>query len=201
MHLELDGEANDYVGKGLSGGEIAIRPFRNAAYAGATHRHVILGNTTLYGATSGKLFAAGRAGDRFAVRNSGAVAVIEGAGNHCCEYMTAGAVLVLGQVGRNFGAGMSNGVAYVLDETGTFASRCNFDMVETRPLDEADAEVVTALVREHQDKTGSPRAGAILAEWERFRPLFQKVVPKTAPAPVVATSQPEAAPSRPERVA
>jgi glutamate synthase domain-containing protein 3 len=95
----------------------------------------------LYGATSGKLFAAGRAGDRFAVRNSGAVAVIEGAGNHCCEYMTAGVVLVLGQVGRNFGAGMSNGVAYVLDEAGTFASRCNFDMVETRPLDEADAEV------------------------------------------------------------
>src|SRR5881409_3426580 len=123
MHLELEGEANDYVGKGLSGGEIAIRPFREAAYAGATHRNVILGNTALYGATGGKLFAAGRAGDRFAVRNSGAVAVIEGAGNHCCEYMTAGVVVVLGPVGRNFGAGMSNGTAYVLDEVGNFASQ------------------------------------------------------------------------------
>src|SRR5881409_3213301 len=123
MQLELEGEANDYVGKGLSGGEIAIRPFREAAYAGATHRNVILGNTALYGATGGKLFAAGRAGDRFAVRNSGAVAVIEGAGNHCCEYMTAGVVVVLGPVGRNFGAGMSNGTAYVLDEVGNFASQ------------------------------------------------------------------------------
>src|SRR6267378_3572981 len=110
MHLELEGEANDYVGKGLSGGEIVIKPFRDAAYAGLTHRNVILGNTALYGATGGTLFAAGRAGDRFAVRNSGAVAVIEGAGNHCCEYMTGGTVVVLGEVGRNFGAGMSNGV-------------------------------------------------------------------------------------------
>src|SRR5437867_1756834 len=190
MHLELEGEANDYVGKGLSGGEVVIRPFREAAYAGATHRHVILGNTTLYGATSGKLFAAGRAGDRFAVRNSGAVAVIEGAGNHCCEYMTSGVVVVLGQVGRNFGAGMSNGIAYVLDEAGTFASRCNFDMVDARPLDEADADVVRALVREHLDKTGSPRAAAVLQDWERFRPLFQKVVPHTAPAPAPAAPPP-----------
>src|SRR3989454_738378 len=183
MHLELEGEANDYVGKGLSGGEVVIRPFREAAYAGATHRHVILGNTTLYGATSGKLFAAGRAGDRFAVRNSGAVAVIEGAGNHCCEYMTSGVVVVLGQVGRNFGAGMSNGIAYVLDEAGTLASRCNFDMVDARPLDEADADVVGALVREHLDKTRSPRAAAVLQDWEGVRPLFHKVVPHAAPVP------------------
>ncbi len=116
MHLELEGEANDYVGKGLSGGEITIRPFRRAAYADASHQHLIIGNTVLYGATAGKLFAAGQAGDRFAVRNSGAVAVIEGAGNHCCEYMTGGIVVVLGRAGRNFGAGMSNGVAYVMDE-------------------------------------------------------------------------------------
>src|SRR3989475_12307139 len=138
VHLALEGEANDYVGKGLSGGEIVIRPFRDALYAGATHEHVILGNTALYGATGGILFAAGRAGDRFAVRNAGAVAVIEGAGHHCCEYMTAGVVLVLGPVGRNFGAGMSNGVAYVLDEVGNFASRCNSDMVGARLVEAED---------------------------------------------------------------
>ena len=135
MHLELEGEANDYVGKGLSGGEITIRPFRRAAYADASHQHLIIGNTVLYGATAGKLFAAGQAGDRFAVRNSGAVAVIEGAGNHCCEYMTGGIVVVLGRAGRNFGAGMSNGVAYVLDEAGTFETRVNKDMVELVTLD------------------------------------------------------------------
>ena len=198
MHLELEGEANDYVGKGLSGGEIVIRPFREAAYAAATHRHVLLGNVILYGATGGRLFAAGRAGDRFAVRNSGAVAVIEGAGNHCCEYMTAGVVVVLGQVGRNFGAGMSNGIAYVLDEAGSFASRCNFDMVESRPLDDSDADVVRALVREHLDKTGSPRAAAILEAWERFRSQFHKVVPHTTPAPAAAAPTAAAVPT--ERV-
>src|SRR6185295_944102 len=121
MHLELEGEANDYVGKGLSGAEITIRPFRRAAYADTSHQHLIIGNTVLYGATAGKLFAAGQAGDRFAVRNSGAIAVIEGAGNHCCEYMTGGIVVVLGRAGRNFAAGMSNGVAYVMDEAGTFS--------------------------------------------------------------------------------
>src|SRR5207237_898917 len=112
MRLELEGEANDYVAKGLSGGEIVIRPFRESVLAGVADQQVLLGNTVLYGATGGKLFAAGRAGDRFAVRNSGAIAVIEGAGAHCCEYMTAGVVVVLGPVGRNFAAGMSNGVAY-----------------------------------------------------------------------------------------
>ncbi len=192
MHLELEGEANDYVGKGLSGGEIVIRPFRDAAYGAETHRHVILGNTTLYGATSGKLFAAGRAGDRFAVRNSGAVAVIEGAGNHCCEYMTAGIVVVLGEVGRNFGAGMSNGVAYVLDEAESFVYRCNFDMVGVRPLNDADSQLLVALIREHFAKTGSPRAREILAAWDRYRPLFRKIVPHTTPAPATAVSQVEA---------
>jgi len=125
------------------------------------------------------------------------VAVIEGAGNHCCEYMTSGVVVVLGQVGRNFGAGMSNGVAYVLDEAGSFPSRCNFDMVESRPLDEADAERVRALVREHLEHTGSPRAAAILDAWEQFRPLFHKVVPHTTPAALAtaAESTPAAAPA------
>ncbi|OLD94625.1 MAG: hypothetical protein AUG79_07940 [Gemmatimonadetes bacterium 13_1_20CM_4_69_16] len=193
MHLELEGEANDYVGKGLSGGEIAIRPFREAAYAGATHRNVILGNTALYGATGGKLFAAGRAGDRFAVRNSGAVAVIEGAGNHCCEYMTAGVVVVLGPVGRNFGAGMSNGTAYVLDEVGNFASRCNSDMVGARLVEAEDDQPLLQLVREHAARTASPRARAILDAWDRYHRLFRKVVPHTAPAAPAASPPAELA--------
>jgi glutamate synthase (ferredoxin) len=184
MCLELEGEANDYVGKSLSGGEIIIRPFREAAYAGAPRGNVILGNTALYGATAGKLFAAGRAGDRFAVRNSGAVTVIEGAGHHCCEYMTAGVVVVLGEVGRNFGAGMSNGTGYVLDEAGNFASRCNGDMVGMRPMEEADDQLLLALVREHAEKTASLKAATIVAAWDRYRALFRKVVPHAAPTPV-----------------
>jgi len=183
VHLALEGEANDYVGKGLCGGEIVIRPFRHASYAGATHEHVILGNTALYGATAGTLFAAGRAGDRFAVRNAGAVAVIEGAGHHCCEYMTAGVVLVLGAVGRNFAAGMSNGVAYVLDDTETFSARCNFDMVRVQPLAETDERAVLELARQHLAKTGSPRAREVVGAWERYRALFRMVVPHAAPAP------------------
>src|SRR6266487_1306178 len=138
VRLELEGDANDYVAKGLSGGEIVIRPFRESVLAGTGDQQVLLGNTVLYGATAGKLFAAGRAGDRFAVRNSGAVAVIEGAGAHCCEYMTAGVVVVLGPVGRNFAAGMSNGIAYVLDEAETFAARLNSDMVQVRALEPSD---------------------------------------------------------------
>jgi len=186
MHLELEGEANDYVGKGLSGGELVIRPFRRAAYADTSHHHLIIGNTILYGATAGKLFAAGQAGDRFAVRNSGAVAVIEGAGNHCCEYMTGGIVVVLGRAGRNFGAGMSNGVAYVVDEAGTLDSRVNRDMVELAPLDEADIALVHRLVREHEEKTASPRARRILVQWDQFVPLFRKVAPRNATELVAA---------------
>jgi glutamate synthase domain-containing protein 3 len=186
MHLELEGEANDYVGKGLSGGELIIRPFRRAAYADVSHQHLIIGNTILYGATSGKLFAAGQAGDRFAVRNSGAVTVIEGAGNHCCEYMTGGIVVVLGRAGRNFGAGMSNGVAYVVDEAGTFESRVNPDMVEVASLDQADVTLLQRLVREHEEKTASPRARRMLVQWEQFVPLFRKVAPKNAEQLVAA---------------
>jgi glutamate synthase (ferredoxin) len=184
MHLRLEGEANDHVGKGLCGGEIVIRPFRTAAYAGGGGGgpHVILGNTALYGATGGRLFAAGAAGDRFAVRNSGAVAVIEGAGDHCCEYMTGGVVLVLGPVGRNFGAGMSNGVAYVLDDgDGRLASRCNLEMVALTALDEADERRVQGLVRQHYQRTGSGRARGILRGWARYRARFWKIAP---PAPV-----------------
>src|SRR5207253_11473852 len=138
MQLHLEGEANDHVGKGLCGGAIVIRPFRAAAYAAHGTPHVLLGNTALQGATAGLLFAAGSAGDRFAVRNSGAVAVIEGAGDHCCEYMTGGVVVVLGPVGRNFAAGMSNGIAYVLDERGLLESYCNLEMVGVSGLNSMD---------------------------------------------------------------
>ncbi|HEX6617944.1 MAG TPA: glutamate synthase-related protein, partial [Gemmatimonadales bacterium] len=189
MHLELEGEANDYVGKGLSGGELVIRPFRRAAYADASHQHLIIGNTILYGATAGRLFAAGQAGDRFAVRNSGAIAVIEGAGNHCCEYMTGGIVVVLGRAGRNFGAGMSNGVAYVIDESGTLETRINRDMVELGGLEEADIAVLRRLVREHEEKTASARARKILVHWDEFLPRFRKVTPSGAQTLVSAARE------------
>jgi glutamate synthase (ferredoxin) len=194
MQLRLEGEANDHVGKGLCGGDIVIRPFRTAAYADDGRAHVILGNTALYGATSGRLFAAGSAGDRFAVRNSGAVAVIEGAGDHCCEYMTGGVVVVLGPVGRNLGAGMSNGVAYVLDEGATpLAARCNPEMVVVAALEPADERRLQGLIRQHYQKTGSPRARAILGAWATYRALFKKVSPPPpAPVPAAAAAEPVA---------
>jgi glutamate synthase domain-containing protein 3 len=182
MHLELEGEANDYVGKGLSGGEISIRPFRQAGYGNSTHENTIVGNTCLYGATGGRLFAAGQAASRFAVRNSGALAVIEGAGNHCCEYMTGGMVIVLGPVGRNFAAGMSNGAAYVLDETGEFSGRVNLDMVRVDHCTEEEETMLLQLIHEHQERTGSARARQLIASWDQFRVLFKKVVPNTAPS-------------------
>ncbi len=180
MHLDLEGEANDYVGKGLSGGEITIRPFREARYARESHEQQILGNTALYGATGGRLFAAGQAGDRFAVRNSGAAAVIEGAGNHCCEYMTGGIVVVLGRTGRNFAAGMTNGVAYVLDESGELAGRVNHDMAVLGEPDADDRALILAMVREHRDRTMSLRARTIVAKWEWYVPLFRRVEPRGA---------------------
>jgi glutamate synthase (ferredoxin) len=190
VRLELEGQANDYVGKGLSGGEIVIRPFREAPYAVASERHVILGNTALYGATAGTLFAAGRAGDRFAVRNSGAVAVVEGAGSHCCEYMTGGVVVVLGATGSNLGAGMTNGVAYLLDETGDLERRTNLDMVSLCALRGPDERRLHGLVRKHAARTGSPRARAILLAWDRYRPLFRTVIPRRpAGAATLATPQ------------
>ena len=185
MHLHLEGEANDHVGKGLCGGEIVIKPFRGAGYASG----VLIGNTALYGATSGRLFAAGSAGDRFAVRNSGAVAVIEGAGDHCCEYMTGGVVVVLGPVGRNFAAGMSNGIAYVLDERALLERHCNLEMVAVNGLNEMDERVLRKLIQQHFHKTGSARARVILAQWDAYRPLFRKVAP-----PAVAAIEPVISP-------
>ena len=176
LSLDLEGEANDYVGKGLSGGEIVLRPFRQAAYA--SHENQILGNTALYGATAGRLFAAGQAGIRFAVRNSGAVAVVEGAGNHACEYMTGGVVAILGRAGRNFGAGMSNGVAYVLDDDGTLEKRVNPEMVEPTALNAEDEELLSLLVEEHLTRTGSTRARDLLGAWRFTLRRFVKVVAK-----------------------
>src|SRR6185503_4477435 len=135
--LALEGEANDFVGKGLSGGHLIVRPPHNAAFA--AEENVIIGNVALYGATSGTAFIRGIAGERFAVRNSGAHAVIEGIGDHGCEYMTGGRVVVLGSTGRNFAAGMSGGIAYVLDPDGSFALNCNIDMVDLERLDDTDA--------------------------------------------------------------
>ncbi|MDR5695872.1 MAG: glutamate synthase large subunit [Armatimonadota bacterium] len=193
MWLELEGEANDYVGKGMSGGVIVLRPQN---FDLPTHRQVIMGNTALYGATGGFLFAAGRAGERFAVRNSGCVAVVEGVGDHGCEYMTGGIVVVLGGTGRNFGAGMTNGVAYVLDEEERFHLRYNPELVTIERLKESgDIATLRELVTLHLERTGSPRAAEILARWEAFLPLFWKVHPRkvekdTAPAHALPLSRP-----------
>jgi glutamate synthase domain-containing protein 3 len=175
IDLTLYGDANDYTGKGLSGGVIAVRPPEDAAFA--AEDNVIVGNTVLYGATAGRAFFRGRAGERFAVRNSGASAVIEGVGDHGCEYMTGGRVVVLGATGRNFAAGMSGGIAYVLDETGSFPERCNTGLVGLDQLEEADVETLRALVEEHLERTGSAVAERVLADWEAILPSFVKVMP------------------------
>jgi len=175
MTLELSGDANDYVGKGLCGGIVAVRPPEGAPFR--PEEQVIVGNVCLYGATSGRAFFNGRAGERFAIRNSGGITVVEGVGDHGCEYMTGGLVVVLGTVGRNFAAGMSGGLAYVYDEDETFRVRCNTEMVELVPLDGEDEAKVRALLDEHVRRTGSPKAGALLAGWEAVRARFVKVYP------------------------
>jgi glutamate synthase domain-containing protein 3 len=180
LHLILVGEANDYVGKGMAGGEIIVRPPPTARWA--TNTNFILGNTVLYGATGGVLFAAGRAGERFAVRNSGAVAVVEGVGDHGCEYMTGGTVVVLGKTGRNFGAGMTGGLAFVLDVDSTLPPRLNEELVrQERITQNSDETRVRELVQRHLDATESAWAHAILADWQTSLASFWKVVPK-APA-------------------
>jgi glutamate synthase domain-containing protein 3 len=150
---------------------------------------MIVGNTVLYGATDGLLCAAGQAGDRFAVRNSGACAVVEGVGNHACEYMTGGVVAVLGRAGRNFGAGMSNGIAYVLDEAGTFPSRLNHELVLLADLDDEDDILLERLLRVHLMRTGSARARSILDNWARVYGQWRKVKPRGAAEPVAAIRQ------------
>jgi glutamate synthase domain-containing protein 2/glutamate synthase domain-containing protein 1/glutamate synthase domain-containing protein 3 len=175
----LSGDANDYAGKGLSGGVLAVRPREGMGADFVAERNVIVGNTVLYGATRGRAFFHGLAGERFAVRNSGAAAVVEGVGDHCCEYMTGGVVVVLGGTGRNFAAGMSCGVAYVLDEQGDFAERCNMGMVGFEAPSASDAGELRALISEHGRRTGSPVAARVLAEFDELlaKGTFVKVMP------------------------
>ncbi len=176
VSLQLDGDANDYCGKGLSGGFIAVRPPREATFKAA--ENIIIGNVALYGATSGEAFFSGIAGERFAVRNSGATAVVEGVGDHGCEYMTRGLVVVLGRTGRNFAAGMSGGIAYVLDEDATFERRCNTGMVELGPIaDSEELKRLHALIVRHHQYTASEQARMILDDWDNFAGKFVKVLP------------------------
>jgi glutamate synthase (NADPH/NADH) large chain len=201
--LDLTGDANDYVGKGLSGGRIIVRQPDNVDREPT--ENIIVGNTVLYGAIAGEAYFNGVAGERFAVRNSGAIAVVEGAGDHCCEYMTGGVVAVLGKTGRNFAAGMSGGVAYVYDEDGSFEQCCNLAQVELQKIDPApskeegigrpqqrsvsvedfgmgdmlrhDAERLKILVERHKLHTGSARAAALLDDWDNALTRFVKVMP------------------------
>jgi len=200
----VEGDVNDYCGKGLSGGRIIAYPPRGSLLE--RDKSIIVGNTVLYGAVTGECFFSGVAGERFAVRNSGAIAVVEGVGAHGCEYMTGGTVVVLGETGINFAAGMSGGIAYVLDERGDFEPRCNLAMVELEPivdedgalaarehrggdleahglvdishsLTQDDAQIVRRLVARHVRYTDSPRGKLILAAWDRYRTRFVKVMP------------------------
>ena len=186
VQFVLTGEANDYVGKGLAGGELIIKPTSTAPFR--TYENTIIGNTVLYGATSGALYAAGRAGERFCVRNSGATAVVEGVGDHGCEYMTAGTVVILGETGRNFGAGMTGGTAYVLDKEEQFEKKYNAEWVKLEKVTgETDIKNLLALIQNHTAYTGSEHAEDILTNWEDFLPHFWKVVtppPPPLPAPV-----------------
>jgi glutamate synthase domain-containing protein 3 len=175
VELSLLGDANDYTGKGLSGGVLSVRPPEGATFK--AEENVLIGNTVLYGATAGRAFFRGLAGERFGVRNSGASAVVEGVGDHGCEYMTGGRVVVLGRTGRNFAAGMSGGVAYVLDSDGTFGERCNMGLVGFDAIDESDAIELHGLIEEHGERTGSPVAARILSEWAEYLPRFKKVMP------------------------
>ncbi len=176
MTLRITGDANDYVGKGMNGGEIIIQPPAEINYDPS--QNSIVGNTCLYGATGGYLYANGRAGERFGVRNSRAQAVIEGAGDHCCEYMTGGVIVVLGTVGRNVGAGMTGGLAYFLDEDGSFSAKVNREIVKTqRIVTAAGEQQLKGLIAAHAEKTGSPKAKAILADWANYVGKFWQAVP------------------------
>jgi glutamate synthase domain-containing protein 3 len=175
IELTLHGDANDYAGKGLSGGVVTVRPSEQATFA--AEDSVVVGNTVLYGATAGRAFFRGLAGERFAVRNSGADAVVEGIGDHGCEYMTGGNVVVLGPTGRNFAAGMSGGVAYVLDVDGCFESRCNFELVGFDEMDAQDDKTLFELVTEHHRRTGSVVAEQLLADWPAAMARIVKVMP------------------------
>jgi glutamate synthase domain-containing protein 2/glutamate synthase domain-containing protein 1/glutamate synthase domain-containing protein 3 len=192
--FSLRGETNDYTGKGMSGGVISVRPPETALFR--AEENMIVGNTVLYGATSGRAFFRGLAGERFAVRNSGVWAVVEGVGDHGCEYMTGGRVVVLGPTGRNFAAGMSGGIAYVYDVARRFAGRCNTELVEQEELTDEDAEEVRSLIKEHAQRTGSLVARNVLADWDRgARQRFIKVMPRDYKRALAQRAEREAAPA------
>jgi glutamate synthase domain-containing protein 3 len=173
--LVLDGDANDYVGKGLSGGTLVVRPSADAAFR--AEENVLVGNTVLYGATAGKAFFGGLAGERFGVRNSGALAVVEGLGDHGCEYMTGGRVVVLGPTGLNFAAGMSGGIAYVLDVDGAFRSRCNTELVGFDEITPDEALELRTWIGEHADRARTSVAARLLGDWDVALGRFVKVMP------------------------
>jgi glutamate synthase (ferredoxin) len=176
MTIELEGDANDYLGKGLSGGKLIVYPPKNSTFV--AEDNIIIGNVALYGATAGEMFVSGMAGERFGVRNSGVNAVVEAIGDHGCEYMTGGRVVILGKTGRNFAAGMSGGVAYVLDEPGDFPTRCNMELVGLEKLlNDDEIEEVWKLIQRHQTYTQSERAARVLADWKNLVPKFVKVLP------------------------
>jgi glutamate synthase (NADPH) large chain len=177
LTLELEGDSNDYIGKGLSGGKIIVYPHPASTFA--PEENVIIGNVAFYGATSGEAYIRGVAGERFCVRNSGARTVVEGVGDHACEYMTGGRVVVLGRTGRNFGAGMSGGTAYVIDWDGDFKRKCNREMIDLDPLDDcAEIEEVKDMIRTHSELTGSLLGYRVLSNWNEFVARFVKVMPK-----------------------
>jgi glutamate synthase domain-containing protein 3 len=174
--FELEGDANDYFCKGLSGGRVIVYPSKLATFR--PQHNIITGNVNLFGATAGEVYIHGMAGERFAVRNSGATAVVEGVGDHGCEYMTGGVVVVLGTTGINFAAGMSGGIAFVLDESQLFDTRCNLEMVNVEPVHvEADRDLLRSLIEKHVHYTGSAYARSILENWSEMLPLFVKVMP------------------------
>ena len=176
LEFHLEGDTNDYLGKGLSGGRIIIVP--PTGYTFAPEENIIIGNTVLYGATSGEVYVNGVAGERFCVRNSGVIAVVEGVGDHCCEYMTGGITVVLGKTGRNFAAGMSGGMAFVLNEDGNFDYFCNMGMVELSLVEDLhDIRELKALISRHLAFTKSPLAERILNNWDEYLNLFIKVIP------------------------
>jgi glutamate synthase (NADPH/NADH) large chain len=176
MTLELEGEANDYFGKGLSGAKLILYPDRDASFV--PEENIIVGNVAFYGATSGEAYIRGSAGERFCVRNSGARAVVEGVGDHGCEYMTGGRVVILGETGRNFAAGMSGGIAYIYDVKGQFAAHCNKEMVDLDPVAEEDVEELHHLISQHYQYTRSTVAGFVLQDWDNQLKNFVKVFPK-----------------------
>jgi len=190
--LRLEGDANDYLGKGLSGGRIVVRPPADAHADFVAEDNIIAGNVILYGATAGEVFLRGVVGERFAVRNSGATAVVEGVGDHACEYMTGGRVVVLGGTGRNFGAGMSGGIAYVWDPNGTFAGNLNQEMVDLEGLDDLDSTWLVGAIFRHRDETGSDVAGRILTDWQYSVRQFVKVMPRDYKRVLIAIRDAEA---------